>query len=182
MRGSPKKTKKSKRKKQVVEAKPHVVLTAAEREERRQKEDKDRRERAFQRQQVKRLQLVRKYWHDSLQSRTLPEEILGVEPLSTTNSRQALSLDIYGAKGIITNFNVMTIGQLYDKFLSSLETPQKQHSFFTTMERALSSRRKANELLSLLRLIQGKHYRKEFIPPGEEESVSAPHPSVVAST
>ena len=94
------KAKKGKRKKKKPKVEAPRILTAAEREELKRKEDDARRERAVQRQQTKRLNLVKQFWHGSLQSRTLPEEVLGVEPLSTTNARQALSLGIYGAKGI----------------------------------------------------------------------------------
>jgi hypothetical protein len=170
MRSVARKAKKGKRKKKKPKVEAPRILTAAEREELKRKEDDARRERAVQRQQTKRLNLVKQFWHGSLQSRTLPEEVLGVEPLSTTNARQALSLGIYGAKGITTNFKVVTIEQLYNKFLSSLQTPQQQHAFFTTLERALSSKRKAHELLYLLQLVQEKHYKKEFLPPGEEDN------------
>ena len=81
MRSVARKAKKGKRKKKKPKVEAPRILTAAEREELKRKEDDARRERAVQRQQTKRLNLVKQFWHGSLQSRTLPEEVLGVEPL-----------------------------------------------------------------------------------------------------
>ena len=49
----------------------------------------------------RKLRIIKKYWHDSFVCRAQPEEILQIDPIQCNNSRQALAIDIYGAKSIV---------------------------------------------------------------------------------
>ena len=151
------------------------VLTQEEREaalkKQREEEAKVRRQRYVDHTQTKQLGLIKRWWHGSLLSRTLHEEVLGVDPLTASNARQSLGLDVYAAKAIASNLNVVTVEDLYDKFVEYIESgTSAQNTFVLILEKATCSKHKAKRLLELLDLIREKEFQNMFVRPGADES------------
>ena len=117
----------------------------------------------------RKLRIIKKYWYESLVCRPQPEEILNVDPIRCNNSRQALSIDIYGAKSIVSQMKINTIDELYNTYCDICKKGANEQFLFTRkLENALSSKRKAMEVIEILDIIQNRQAMNNWITPGEE--------------
>lgn len=109
-----------KRKKKKKNQPPVVELTPEEKalrlKQKLEQEKLEREEKFKQHVEDRKLKIIKKFWHDSLVCRAQPEEILNVNPICCNNSRQALSIDIYGAKAIVSQMKIKTINELYNAY------------------------------------------------------------------
>jgi hypothetical protein len=162
-----------KRKKKKKNQPPVVELTPEEKalrlKQKLEQEKLEREEKFKQHVEDRKLKIIKKFWHDSLVCRAQPEEILNVNPICCNNSRQALSIDIYGAKAIVSQMKIKTINELYNAYCDVCKKSATEQFHFTQkLENALSSKRKAMEVIGILEIIQNREAMDNWIKPGED--------------
>ena len=117
----------------------------------------------------RKLRIIKKYWHDSFVCRAQPEEILQIDPIQCNNARQALSIDIYGAKSIVNQMKVQTINELYGAYCEACKRgAERLFQFRRKLENALSSKQKAVQVIETLEIIQNREAMNNWIRPGED--------------
>ena len=96
----------------------------------------------------RKLRIIKKYWHDSFVCRAQPEEILQIDPIQCNNARQALAIDIYGAKSIVNQMKVQTICELYNAYCEACKRGAEHlFQFRRKLENALSSKQKTVQVM-----------------------------------
>ena len=117
----------------------------------------------------RKLRIIKKYWHDSFVCRAQPEEILQIDPIQCNNARQALAIDIYGAKSIVNQMKVQTICELYNAYCEACKRGAEHlFQFRRKLENALSSKQKTVQVIETLEIIQNRQAMNNWIKPGED--------------
>ena len=88
---------------------------------------------------------------------------------SVQHSRQALAIDIYGAKSIVNQMKVQTINELYNAYCEACKRGAEHlFQFRRKLENALSSKLKAVQVIETLEIIQNRQAMNNWIKPGED--------------